>query len=233
MAQRQMAVRERSCARPATPMAPAGRAPWPSSHSPRAAGRLRRALAQLNQAQATIEGVLTASRRNQMLERGLAEVRSRKVPVLLALGRLDDASREADAVFALLQPLVASDPLNIQYRADLAYAWLRLGDARLRRVASARPWSCIEGRSPSGESARRVLRLHLRALGADAQSQRVAEPLLDISPPRLDEARAHFSEAQAVGLAALERAPSYTQVRRQVTLAEEALAGGAARPPRP
>ena len=31
---------------------------------------------------------------NQMLERGLAEIRSRKVPVLLALGRTADAARE-------------------------------------------------------------------------------------------------------------------------------------------
>ncbi|MGE0462750.1 MAG: hypothetical protein AB7Q16_15405 [Vicinamibacterales bacterium] len=62
--------------------------------------------------------------------RGLAEVRSRKAPALIALGRPADAAREVQAAADLLAPLVASDPQNVQYRADLACAWLRLGDAR-------------------------------------------------------------------------------------------------------
>ena len=89
------------------------------------------ALSQLDLAQSAIEATLTQTGPNQMLERGLAELRSRKVPVLLALERTADAAREGQAAI-LLQPLVASDALNIQYRADLA---ARLAQAR-RRPAS-------------------------------------------------------------------------------------------------
>jgi hypothetical protein len=52
----------------------------------------------------------------------------------------------------------------------------------------------------------------------------VAEALMAESPRGLDEARNLFAEARAVGLGALENAPSYTQVRRQVAVAEEGLA---------
>ncbi len=137
-------------------------------------------------------------------------------------------------MFALLQPLVDSDPLNIPYRADLAYACLRLGDVRAaeRRFDEA-------------------LDLHRRALAIRRERaaryagflfmpweltrslNAVAGALLAVSTPRLDDARAHFTEARAVGLAALEHAPSYAQVRRQVAIADDALARLAGPPPRP
>lgn len=40
-------------------------------------------------------------------------------------------ARAADALrtaIALLEPLVAADPDNMQYRTDLAYGWFRLGE---------------------------------------------------------------------------------------------------------
>jgi tetratricopeptide (TPR) repeat protein len=197
-------------------------------------GAYGEALAQLDRAQATIEAALDRSGRNQLLRRGLAEARSRKIPVLAAMGRLQEASGEADAVLALMQPLVESDPLNIPYRADLAYAYLRLADVR-----------SAQGRVDE------ALDLHRRALAIRRERaaryagflfvpweltrslNAVAGALLDVSPRRLDEARALFAEARAVGLAALEHAPSYTQIRRQVAVADAALARLATPPPAP
>jgi tetratricopeptide (TPR) repeat protein/predicted Ser/Thr protein kinase len=183
------------------------------------------ALANLERAQSTIEAVPDESGRNQILRRGLAEARSRKIPVLAAMGRVADAAREAEAVFALLQPLVDSDPLNVPYRVDLSYAHVRLGDVR-----------AAEGRFDE------AVDLHRRALAIRRERaaryagflfvpweltrslNAVAAALLNLSPPQVDEAHALFAEAQAVGLAALENAPSYTQVRIQVAVADEGLA---------
>jgi tetratricopeptide (TPR) repeat protein len=192
-------------------------------------GAYDEALAELVRAQSTIEVVLGRSGQNQLLRRGLAEARSRKIPILAALGRLQEASQEAEAVFELLQPLVDSDPLNVPYRADLSYAYVRFGDVR-----------AAEGR------AEEALALHRQALAIRRERagryagflfvpweltrslNAVAEALLAVSPRGLDEARDLFTEARAVGLGALEHAPSYTQVRRQVAVAEEGLARVAA-----
>jgi non-specific serine/threonine protein kinase/serine/threonine-protein kinase len=183
------------------------------------------ALAQLVRAQSTIEAVLGRSGQNQLLRRGLAEARSRKIPVLAALGRLQEASQEAEAVVALLQPLVDSDPLNIPYRADLSYAYVRLADVRAaeRRVDEAlalHRQALVIRRERAGRYAGFLFVPWelTRSLNA------VADALLAVSPPGLDEARNLFAEARAVGLGALEHAPSYTQVRRQVAVAEEGLA---------
>ncbi|MDH4065816.1 MAG: protein kinase, partial [Acidobacteriota bacterium] len=189
------------------------------------------ALAELNRALVTIESVMTREAPNQMLQRGLAEIRSRKPSVLLALGRSGEAAIEAQAAVDLLQPLVASDPADIQYRADLAYAWLRLGDARR-----------AEGRLDE------ALDLHRRALTIRRERANrhpgfvfvpweltrslnsVGELLLAVSPPRADEAAALFAEARDVGLRTLRQAPSFTQVRKQVAVAEEGLARAAVTP---
>ncbi|MGE0359433.1 MAG: protein kinase [Vicinamibacterales bacterium] len=183
------------------------------------------ALAHLERAQATIEGTADAYGRNQILRRGLAEARSRKIAVLAAMGRTAEATREAEAVLALLQPLVDSDPLNVPYRVDLSYAYLRLGDVR-----------AAEGRFAE------ALHLHRRALAIRRERaaryagflfvpweltrslNAVAVALLQVPPPVLDEAQALFMEARTVGLAVLEHAPSYTQVRVQLAVAEEGLA---------
>jgi tetratricopeptide (TPR) repeat protein len=127
-----------------------------------------------------------------------------------------------------LEPLVASDPQNIQYRADLAYAWLRLGNART-----------AEGRLEE------ALALHRRALAIRRERathhagfifvpweltrslNSVAELLLAASPGAADEAATLFAEAREVGLRTLEEAPSFTQVRKQLAIAEEGLAKAA------
>ena len=186
------------------------------------------ALAELTRARTTLESAIARSAPNQILHRGLAEVRSRAIPVLLSLGRTTEASHEARAAIDLLQPLVDSDPMNVQYRADLAYAWLRLGDV-LR----------AEGKLTDS------LDLHQRALAIRrARAERhagfifvpweltrslnaVGELLLAQTPPRADEAAALFAEALAVGTRTLADAPSFTQVRKQVAVAEEGLARAA------
>jgi tetratricopeptide (TPR) repeat protein len=164
-----------------------------------------------------------------VLRRGLAEIRSRKAPLLLAVGRVGAAASEAQAAVSVLEPLVASDPANVQYRADLAYGWLRLGDARR-----------AEGR------AQESLDLHRQALAVRRQRAErhagfifvpweltrslnsVADLLLRLTPPRPDEASPLFEEARMVGLRTLAIAPSFTQVRKQVAVADEGLARAAA-----
>jgi tetratricopeptide (TPR) repeat protein len=192
------------------------------------AGDDRGALAQLDRAEDTLAAALARADTNQLLQRGLAEIRSRKAPVLIALGRPADAAREAQAAAGLLEPLVASDPQNVQYRADLAYAWLRLGDARR-----------TEGRIDE------ALALHRRALAVRRERTErhsgfifvpwelvrslnaVGELLLAVTPPLPDDAAALFSEARDVGHRTLAQSPNYTQVRKQVAIAEEGLARAA------
>jgi tetratricopeptide (TPR) repeat protein len=188
-------------------------------------GQYAAALSELDRARATLESAVERSAPNQMLQRGLAEIRSRSVPILLALGRTADAAREGQASVDLLQPLVASDPANVQYRADLAYAWLRLGDVMR-----------AEGRLDT------ALDLHRKALAirrerADRHAgfifvpwelarslNSVGDVLLALSPPRAEEAAALFGEARDVGTRTLAGAPSFAQVRKQVAIAEAGLA---------
>jgi len=183
------------------------------------------ALAHLERAQATIEAVSDESGRNQILRRGLAEARSRKIPVLAAMGRIAEATSEAEAVLALLQPLVESDPLNVPYRIDLSYVYLRLGDVR---AAEGRFDEALDFHRRALAIRRERAARHAGFLFAPWELTRslnaVAAALLGASPQRVDEAHALFTEAQAVGLAALQHAPSYTQVRVQVAIAEEGLA---------
>jgi non-specific serine/threonine protein kinase/serine/threonine-protein kinase len=188
-------------------------------------GAYDEALAQLVRAQSTIEDVLGRSGQNQLLRRGLAEARSRKIPILAALGRLQEASKEAEAVFELLQPLVDSDPLNVPYRADLSYAYVRLGDVRAaeRRVDEALALH-RQALAIRRERAGRYAGFLFVPWELTRSLNAVAEALMAESPRGLDEARNLFAEARAVGLGALENAPSYTQVRRQVAVAEEGLA---------
>lgn len=188
----------------------------------------RGSLAQLQRARAILDAAVAEFPSNQVLLRGLAEVRSRMVPSLVALGRPDDAANEAGAAVELLEPLVASDPLNVQFRADLSYAWLRLGDARI-----------AQGREAE------ALDLHRRALTVRRERalryagfifvpweltrslNAVGDLLLRTSPADVDEAAALFAEARTTGERALDAAPSFTQVRKQVAVAEEGLARAA------
>ncbi|HTM34727.1 MAG TPA: protein kinase [Vicinamibacterales bacterium] len=194
-------------------------------------GDYEAALAQLERAHVLLETAIAGAGENQMLQRGLAEVRSRKTPVLLALKRIDSAATEAEAAVSMLEPLVATDPANVQYHADLAYAWLRLGDARR-----------AEGRLKDS------LDLHRRALAVRRERAErhagfifvpweltrslnsVADLLLTMTPARPEEAATLFEEARTVGMRTLAVAPSFTQVRKQVAVASEGAArAGAAR----
>ena len=232
MAERQIAIRDRLRA--------AGQTAWQDEASRVRAlaqlalaleqqGDFDGALAQLNLAQAAIDAALRETGPNQMLERGRAEVHSRKVPVILALGQTADGVREAEAAIDLLEPLVASDALNIQYRADLAYAWLRLGDARHaeHRLAEALDLH-RKALAVRRERAERHAGFIFVPWELTRSLNSVAELLLELSPPRAGEASSLYQEARAAGLRTLETAPSFTQVRKQVAVAEEGLARAAA-----
>jgi tetratricopeptide (TPR) repeat protein len=182
------------------------------------------ALAELRSARSLLESALERSPGNQVLLRGLAEIRSRGVTSLLALGSTAEAVAEVEAAAGILEPLVASDPHNVQYRADLAFAWLRFGDAR--RAAGD-----LEG----------ALELHRKALSirrerADRHPgfifvpweltrslNTVAELLLLVSPPSPREAAALFAESRDAAARTLATAPSFAQVRRQLAVAEDGL----------
>ena len=179
----------------------------------------------LRRAQSILEAAIDRHPRNQILTRGLAEVRSRIVSPLLALGRADEAAREVEFAIGLLEPLVASDPNNVQYRADLAYGWFRLGDGR---------WA--EGRLVDAlDLHRQALVVRRERAARDAglvfvpweltrSLNAVAELLLAVSPAKPEEAAALFEEARNVGERALAVAPSHNQLRKQVANADEGLA---------
>jgi eukaryotic-like serine/threonine-protein kinase len=183
------------------------------------------ALAKLRQARAVLETALTHSPSNQVVIRGLAEIRSRAASVLLIIGRLPDAITELDAAIALLTPLVASDADNLQYRADLAYAWLRMGDVRRAegRLADALLWH---------QQALAVRRERARVDNAfmfvpwefTRSLNTVGELLLETKPADLAEARALFTEARDVARQTLLIAPSFNEVRKQLAISLEGLA---------
>ena len=179
----------------------------------------------LRRARLILEATIDRHPGNQILTRGLAEVHSRIVTPLLALGRTEEATREIEVAIGLLEPLVASDPDNVQYKADLAFARFRLGDCRR-----------AEGRLAE------ALDLHRKALAARRERaardlgfvfvpwelarslNTVADLLLTVSPPKREDAVALFEEAKSVAERTLAVAPSHTQLRKQVANAEEGLA---------
>jgi non-specific serine/threonine protein kinase/serine/threonine-protein kinase len=228
MAVRQIEVRERLRA--------LGPGDWPDATSLARAlaqralafqqsGNDEAALTDLERAQAVLDAAVARSGTNPLLERGLAEILSRRAPVLRALGRPSDAAGELLAAVDLLQPLVDSDPLNVQYRADLAYAWMRLGDIR---QAEGRLDEALDLQRRALAIRRERSERHAGFVFVPWELARslnsVADLLLLVSPPRADEAETLFAEARDVGLLTLARAPSYAQVRKQVALAAEGLA---------
>jgi non-specific serine/threonine protein kinase/serine/threonine-protein kinase len=183
------------------------------------------AASDLRRARSILEAAIDRHPRNQILTRGLAEVRSRIASPLLALGRTDEASREVELAIGLLEPLVASDPNNVQYKADLAYGWLRLGDSRR-----------AEGRLVEAlDLHRKALAVRRERAARDAgfafvpweltrSLNTVAELLLAVSPAKPEEAVMLFEEARNVGERALAAAPSHNQLRKQAANADEGLA---------
>ena len=180
---------------------------------------------ELRRARSILEAAIDRHPHNQILTRGLAEVRSRIVSPLLALGRTDEATREVEFAIGLLEPLVASDSNNVQYKADLAYGWFRLGDSRR-----------AEGRLVDAlDLHRKALAMRRERAARDAgfvfvpweltrSLNAVAELLLAVSPAKPEEAATLFEEARNVGERALGVAPSHNQLRKQVANADEGLA---------
>ena len=143
-----------------------------------------------------------------------AHSRPRREPLALGVGARDARplcrrGRRIEAAIDLLTPLVASDADNLQYRADLAYAWLRMGDVRRAEGRSRR------GAGLASEGARRPprarpagQRVHVRALGAGEQPQhRRRAAARALATQRATEAQRLFDEARDVAEKTLPLAP--------------------------
>jgi non-specific serine/threonine protein kinase/serine/threonine-protein kinase len=186
------------------------------------------ALRQLARGRAILDATLARTPSNQVVIRGLAENRSRTASALITVGRSAEAAVELDAAIALLSPLVASDPDNRQYRADLAFAWLRMGDVRRAegRLGEALIWHqralTVRRERAQMDSAFMFVPWELaRSLNT------VGELLLEISPGNADKAARMFEEARGVAHQALTVAPSFTEVRKQEAISYEGLARAA------
>ena len=186
------------------------------------------ALERLQRGQRVIEAAIAGAPGNQVLVRGLAEIRARAGVVLTMLGRYAEADSELRAAVDLLSPLVASDADNRQYRADLAFAWLRLGDLRRAegRLSEALGWH------------RQALEVRRARAAADpsfmfvpweltSSLNAVGDLLLDLSDTRASDAQRLFDESRRVAEETLARAPSFNELRKQLALAYEGLARAA------
>lgn len=183
------------------------------------------ALAELHRARAVVVAALEHDPRNQQLVRAHAENRLRAGSVLLALGRRGDATTELEAAISLLDPLVTSDPQNMQYRADLSYAWLHLGDVRRAQDDLPGALACHErALALRRERAARSQAFMFVPWELTRSLNAVGERVLDVRPGSVDEAEALFAEARDVGEKALAVAPSFNEVRKQVANAYEGLA---------
>jgi non-specific serine/threonine protein kinase/serine/threonine-protein kinase len=182
------------------------------------------ALARLQQARLLLETERRRAPSNQVLIRGLAENRSRISSVLELLGRFGEAEAEVDAAMELLTPLVASDAQNLQYRADLAYAWARMGDIRRAegRIAEALAWHqkalAVRRERAQLDSAFMFVPWELsRSLNS------VGELLLEQSSSNHAQARHMFAEAREIAEQTLQLAPSFNEVRKQLAMSLEGL----------
>ncbi|HEX5475444.1 MAG TPA: protein kinase [Vicinamibacterales bacterium] len=181
-------------------------------------------VAELDRAAALIDASLTRNAGNQVLTRDLADLRSRRGSVLLAMGRTHASVAALEDAMRLLAPLVAADPGNAQSRGDLAYTWFRLAET-LRAQGEVR----------------RALELHERALGVrrarvshdpsltfirwdlSRSLNAVGALRLSIAPRDPQAAAALFDEARGLALASLEAAPSFLELQREVARADEGL----------
>ena len=183
------------------------------------------ALAQLQRGRTVLDAALASAPANQVLMRGLAENRSRAAAVLIALGRPAQADAEIEAAIELLTPLVASDARNLQYRADLAFAWLQMGDIRRAegRLAEALNWH-QRALSVRRERARQDSAFMFVPWELSRSLNTVGELLLDLSPGNAHDARPLFAEARGVAQTTLGMAPSFNEVRKQLAISDEGLA---------
>lgn len=181
-------------------------------------------LAELNQAALILVASLALNPGNQVIARGFAEKRSRAGSVLLAMGKTVESSAMLEHAIQLLEPLVAADPDNAQYRGDLAYSWYRLAEVARARGEFARALDLHQqalavrrervARDPSFTFIRWDLSRSLNAVG---------DLLLLVAPPDAGKAAALFSEARDLAEATLKAAPSFLELRKQVARAHEGL----------
>ena len=183
------------------------------------------AVPELQRARSVVVTALEHEPRNQLLLRALAENRLRTGSVLLALDRPAEAITELEAAIGVLDPLVASDPNNLQYKADLSYAWLHFGDVKRKQGDLAGALACHRRalalrreRAARSETFMFVPYELTRSLNA------VGELVLAVRPDGVEEATALFEEAREVGEKTLAVAPSFNEVRKQVANAYEGLA---------
>jgi non-specific serine/threonine protein kinase/serine/threonine-protein kinase len=186
------------------------------------------ALAQLQRAQHLLETTNTRVPSNQLIVRGLAELHSRATSVLVSLGRIPEAIAEGSRAIQLLTPLVESDPLNAQYKADLATAWLRQGDAH--RAAGRLDIALALSRQAL--AIRRVQSASNSSMfgpwGLATNLNVVGELLMAVSPRNWAEARTLFSDARDLAEKTLAIAPSFNEFRKELAISYEGLADAAA-----
>ena len=192
------------------------------------------ALRSLQKARALLEAERERAPSNQVLIRGLAENRSRLASVLATLGHDAGAVAEVEAAIDLLTPLVSSDAQNLQYRADLAYAWLRMGDVRRGegRIDEALSWH-QKALAVRRERARLDSAFMFVPWEFVRSLNTVGELLLEQSANNREEARQVFSEARDVAEKTLLLAPSFNEVRKQLAISLEGLGRAALAEPRP
>jgi non-specific serine/threonine protein kinase/serine/threonine-protein kinase len=188
-------------------------------------GNASAALQELERGRTLLEAALRRLPSNQLIVRGLAEIHSRSVTVLMALDRDADAVAAGERAVALLQPLVQSDTRNTEYLGDLATAWFWLADARRAQgnltdalQLSQRSLAVRRRRAAQDSSLMFVpagLATNLNAVGA---------LLMQSSPKNWREARPLFAEARDVAQGMLARAPGYNEVRKSLAVSYEGLA---------
>lgn len=183
------------------------------------------ALEELRKAREVVASALERDPRNQLLIRGFAENRLRTGATLLALDRTADAAIEVESAVGLLNPLVASDAQNMQYKADLSYAWLHLAEVRWRQGDRANALMYHQtALALRRERAARSNAFMFVPWELTRSLNAVGESLLDLRPDATGEAAALFAEAKDVGERVLAAAPSFNEVRKQVANAYEGLA---------
>lgn len=161
---------------------------------------------------------------NQLITRGLAEIYSRSVVPFLQLDRIPEAAASAETAMQLLEPLVASDNNNQEYRSDLATASLQLGSVRRAqfRIDEALEFTrrTLEIRRAR---AARDSTLMFVPWGLSTVLNTVGELLMEQSPDNWRGARQLFSEAREVAEKRLAVAPSFTELRKELAISYEGL----------
>ena len=182
------------------------------------------AVDELGRATAMLEASLKQNPGNQVITRELAEKRSRAGAALLSMGKAPESAAAIEHAIDLLQPLVAADAGNAQYRSDLAYAWYRLGDAQRAQGQMARALVLHQqALSVRRERVARDPTLTFIRWDLSQSLNAVGELLLAATPPDVAGAAALFREARELADSTLKSAPSFNELRKQVARSDEGL----------